>query len=167
MKQKLTVIILVVTFGVVCSAIASYYTASSIYYAQEISLVNSTLYDLSYVIDALDELKKFEAIDPIIQEKLETILVSSLVTLRARNPDLTDLQGTPKNTLCRIIKYNRDVEIAKNGIGRYQDADIPKMVNSYLNKIKPELREIAENSSISFFECNELFGITNKYKILK
>lgn len=134
---------------------------------QAISLANSTLYDLGYVVDALAEVNKSESVEPNIKEKLEYILVSSLVTLRAINPDLATLQGTPKNTLCRIIKYNRNVEIATNGIGKYQDKELPKMAVSYLKSIEPELRAISENSAIPFFECNDLFGIKKKYKILK
>lgn len=72
-------------------------------HVQAISLANSTLYDLSYVVDALAEVNKSDSVEPIIKKKLETILVSSLVTLRAINLDLATLQGTPKNTLCRII----------------------------------------------------------------
>ena len=150
LKQKLIIILLVSAIGVICVVLSSYYTASSMRQAQDISLANLTLYDMSYVIDALEELKKSESIDSIIQEKLETIIVSSLVTLRAINPELANLQGTPKNTLCRIIKYNRDFEIAKSGIGRYQDKEILIMIITYLNNIEPELREISENSSIPF-----------------
>ena len=167
MKRKIITTLLVVAFGLICSILASYYTASNMSRANNISLANSNLYDLSYIVDALEELKKSETKEPIIQDKLETILVVSLITLRATNPDIENLQGTPKNTLCRIIKYNREVGIAKTGIGKSHDKEVAKLAVSYLKVIEPALREISEKSAIPFHECNDLFGIKKKYKILK
>ena len=118
MKKKLITILIVVTFGVICSVLSAYYTTGNINHAHAMSLANSILYDLSYVVDALDELKKSESAKPVVLDKLETILVASLVSLRTTNPEIENLQGTPINTLCRIIKYDRDIGIAKNGIGK-------------------------------------------------
>jgi len=158
LKHKAIKIFLIAAFGAVCALIASYYTANSINMAIEKSQANSILYELSYVIDALEETVPPKPEDSIIIEKLETILVTSLVKLRVMNPDLSVLQGTPKNTLCRIIKYSQSVEIAKNGIGKYRDKEVAKQAVSYLTVLEPKLQELSENPAIPLFECINLFG---------
>ncbi len=165
MKRKAAIIIFACTFGVICAALSSYYTANNLKNAHAISLANSNLYDLGYVVDALNELNQSGSSSLVILDKLETILVSSLVSLRAINPHLSTLEGTPKNTLCRIIEYNKKNGIANNGIGKYQDKELPKIAITYLSEIKPKLRELTVKSAIPLFECNKLFGIKKKYKI--
>jgi hypothetical protein len=122
---------------------------------------------LSYVVDALDELAKSKSLTPFVQEKLETILVTSLVSIKSIDPELEKLQGTPRNTLCRILKYIRVNGIAKSGIGPNQDKVLADLATSYLKRIEPMLREISQDSIIPFYECNELFGIEKEYKVLK
>ena len=92
---------------------------------------------------------------------------TSLVGIRSINPDIDNLQGTPINTLCRIIKYNRKNGIAENGIGQSQDKVLTQFATSYLESVEPSLREISQISSIPFHECNDLFGIEKEYKVLK
>jgi len=157
----------VVIVGAVSALSASYYTENRLNRTHALSIANADLYNLSYVIDALEELRKSESIDPVVQEKLEIILVTSIVGIRSINPGIDNLQGTPKNTLCRIIRYIRESGIAENGMGPNQDKVLAELATSYLKKVEPVLQEISQNSAIPYHECNDLFGIEKKYNVLK
>ena len=167
MKTKIVTIFTIIAVGVVCSVSTSYYTKRSMDKSYANSLANSNLYELTYIVDALEELKKSESAEPVVQDKLETILVTSLAEIRAINPNIENLEGTPTSTLCRIIKYSHEYAIAENGIGKYQDKNLPQLATSYLEAVEPTLREITQKTTLPIQECNEVFGVEKEYKVFK
>ena len=167
LKKKIITIFIIVLIGIASSLIASFYTNMYLNKTYAITMANASLYDLSYVMDAIEELQKSKPVNPIVLEKLEIILVASLVSIKSINPEISKLQGTPLNTLCRIINYNDKKGILKKGMGPNQNKELTELATSYLKRIEPLLREIANNSCIPFYECNDHFGIEKEYKILK
>ena len=137
-------IILIVFVVLLSSFVASYFTSITVKKDNLKSLANSELYELGYVLDALDYLNSSSIQDPSLRNKLEIPMVSALLIVRTINPKMNDLYRTPLVSLCRAIIYERKHGIAIKGLGKYKDTEIPKGVIKYLNNIKPELRKQME-----------------------
>ena len=140
-------------FGFICSY-ATYVKETK---DNLISQANSQLYELSYLLDALEYLDNRIADDPILREKLETALVSNLITVNMIKPKMSDLQGTPLSSLCRVIAYKRKHSIGANGLGKYKDKKMAQIVLKYLEGIEPELRDYVKTfKSFSIEGCQIL-----------
>jgi len=156
MKKFLKILVAVfglLAFGFLCS----YGTYVKETNDNLISQANSQLYELRYLLDALEYLDSRITDDPRLREKLEISLVSNLIIVNTTKPKMSDLQGTPLSSLCRAIAYKRKHSIGANGLGKYKDKKVAQIVLHYLESIEPELSEYVKSfKSFSIEGCQIL-----------
>jgi hypothetical protein len=156
MKKSLKILVGVfslLAFGFICSY-ATYVKETK---DNLISQANSQLYDLRYLLDALEYLDNRITDDSILREKLEIALVSNLITVDMIKPKMSDLEGTPLSSLCRAITYKRKHSIGADGLGKYKDKKMAQIVLEYLESIEPELSDYVKTfKSFSIEGCQVL-----------
>ncbi len=116
------------------------------------SRINSDLYTLRPILDALEYFDNNMKNNVELRENLELSIISHLLITERTKPNLAKLQGVPLSNLCRVVTYKK-----KNGFGANEamlkiNNPITKLVTQYLTSIETELKKIA-NDSIAIREC--------------
>ena len=132
MKNKLNVYLLL---GPIISISLIFFSCE---FRKENSVVRADviLYNLSVEVDLLEHWKKNYTQDIYFERKIKHLILNDIIALSNIKPEIKNLQGTPLETLYRIIMYNNSYELA---IRNMETAFQPGI--EYLNIVKDEVEQ--------------------------
>ena len=120
---------------IMCVAlVVSYAVGKSVSQKVYANQANILLYGANYELNVLEYSYESLSNDPFIFEEISSSLVSTLFAMAAEQPNVAELQGTPLETLCRMMQYADDIE------KRYKDNPTSSALN-YLRSIQPIVME--------------------------